>query len=646
MIKELFANIAQNSSSGSAEASKASGLETIHAASLFSDLMHQISITENAPNSKVALEDIGGVVGEQLNNQIESTEDIESEVNKVAITRVSTNGIQDQENGSKDGAASNAINKERIAKLDLNGSESSSTALDDSVKTRISGIEQSRNESVTQENKELKLTRSTHIQQLVDGGILENQKTTLSKDSIVQSTRQLPGQEINFVRSDNQKTTNVNASAIVRESEVDALKTSQNQDLESASIYKTENFADQIVKREDILNDALHSKNNMVGQNQISERALATAHIESNKAPTVVSNSEKEILKNSLGNNGRSDSGHLVDQKVSNSLHNMARSGDQYANQEGQKINLNWEKESFSQRDIQRQIFSQPANRDQFQPEIIQNFEATKKPELLQMIQSNKSGLIKPKDAKEARFALTMTEHAETRLKLLVDSVRPEILPTREVPVGFISTHTLDESIHFNHPTLTLNSDQEALLKEFMMESVQGKDQKVVESNFLGYMRLGELPVLNASARKALVHTFTSVLQQEATSARAQEEQWQKHSFKLDDGHNIDMTTKNVDGVLHIKLAASNPELNRLLQNMEQELKEHLKEELDLELDLEFANGSEESSSNFEDEHDTSQSREIRNSMASISEEATQTSAKGLQSSIRHFGYNQMEWTV
>ncbi len=618
MIKELFANIAQNSSSGNAETSKASGLETIHSESLFSDLMHQISITENAANSRVALEDIGGGVGEQLNNQIESTEDTECEVNKVAFTQVSTNGIQDQENGSKDEAASNVITKELIAKLDLNGSESSSTVLDDSVKTSSSGIEQSSYVDGTQENKELKLTRDTHVQQLVDGGILENQKTT-----------------------------NVNATTILRESEVDALKPPQNQDFESASIYKTENFTDQIVKREEFLNDAHHSKNNLVGQSQISERVVATAHFESNKVPTVVSKSEKEILKNSLGDNFRSDSGQFVDQNVSNSLSNVARSGDQHAKQEVQKINLNWEEKSFTQRDIQRQIFSQPANHEQFQPEVIQNFEATKKPELIQMIQSNKSGLIKPKDAKEARFALTMTEHAETRLKLLVDSVRPEILPSREVPVGFISTHTLDESIHFNHPNLTLNSDQEALLKEFMMESVQGKDQKVVESNFSGYMRLGELPVLNASARKALVHTFTNVLQQEvANPARAQEEQWQKHSFKLDDGHNIDMTTKNVDGVLHIKLAASNPELNRLLQNMEQELKDHLKEELNLELDLEFANGSEESSSDFEDEHETTQSREIRNRMSSINEEATQTSAKGLQSSIRHFGYNQMEWTV
>jgi hypothetical protein len=274
-------------------------------------------------------------------------------------------------------------------------------------------------------------------------------------------------------------------------------------------------------------------------------------------------------------------------------------------------------------------------------------FSEGKNPDLIQFIQTHKSEVIKPKEAKEQRFALSMTEQAETRLRLLVDSVRPELLSSREAPVGFITTHSLDGKIQFFNPSLTLNNDQEALLKEFMMESIQGKDQKATEQNLMGYLRLGELPVANATARRAIVSSFAKVMQQEAASSTRQNEQWQKHSFKLDDGNNIDMTTKNVDGILHIKLAASNPELNRLLMSMEQEIKDHLKEELDLELDLQFTNQEQETFSDALGDG-SAQDRKNWNTLNSQSseEDSSNEAVKSLQPSIRNFGYNQMEWTA
>ncbi len=279
---------------------------------------------------------------------------------------------------------------------------------------------------------------------------------------------------------------------------------------------------------------------------------------------------------------------------------------------------------------------------------IPSGFSEGKNPELIQFIQSNKSEVIKPKEAKDQRFALSMTEQAETRLRLLVDSVRPEILSSREAPVGFITTHSLEEKIQFFNPTLTLSTDQEAFLKEFMMETTIGKDQKATEQNLLGYLRLGELPLANAQARLSLVSSFAKAMQQEiASSSTRQNEGWQKHSFKLDDGNNIDMTTKNVDGILHIKLAASNPELNRLLMHMEQEIKDHLKEELNLELELQFANEDEQSFSDALSDN----SGERRNSLNQlksdlIDDENSKEAVKSLQPSIRDFGYNQMEWTA
>jgi|GEM_PF-4073064 len=273
-------------------------------------------------------------------------------------------------------------------------------------------------------------------------------------------------------------------------------------------------------------------------------------------------------------------------------------------------------------------------------------FGNAKNPELIQVIQTHKAEVLKPKEINNQQFALSMSEQAETRLKLLVDSVRPEILPPREVPVGFISSHSMDEAFQFYNPELTLSVDQELMLKEFMTESIQGKEQKSTEQNLLGFMRLGELPVLNSTARRTLVSNFAKVLQQEVSTPVNQQEQWQKHSFKLDDGNNIDMTTRNIDGVLHIKLAASNPELNRLLQNMEQELKDHLKEELNLELDLQFEN-REEAFTNLMGDSSGESGSGMNNSTSDRSlEENDQDQNIGLQPSIRNFGYNQMEWTA
>lgn len=275
-------------------------------------------------------------------------------------------------------------------------------------------------------------------------------------------------------------------------------------------------------------------------------------------------------------------------------------------------------------------------------------FSEAKNPELIQFIQSNKTDVIKPKEAKNPRFALSMTEQAETRLKLLVDSVRPEILSSREVPVGFISSHSLDENIQFFNPSLTLSHDQEALLKEFMMESTSIKAQNSSDQNLMGYLRLGELPLVNTQARLSLVSNFAKVMQQEmSTAATRQNEGWQKHSFKLDDGNNIDMTTKNVDGILHIKLAASNPELNRLLMSMEQEIKDHLKEELNLELELQFSNNQEQSFSDALGDNSGERRNKLNQIKSELSEDdSTQEAVNSLQPSIRNFGYNQMEWTA
>ncbi len=276
------------------------------------------------------------------------------------------------------------------------------------------------------------------------------------------------------------------------------------------------------------------------------------------------------------------------------------------------------------------------------------SFNTAKSSEILQAIQQNKAVAKVSKEVKSHRFALSNSEQAETRLKLLVDSARPEILANRELPADFSATTTDVELSEMFSTTGALTSEQELMLKDLMVETTSGKEAKTSEVTNFGFMRLNELTVMNTSARRSIVSSFGKVLQESLKSDQLnQSEQWQKHSFKLEEGNSIDLTTRNIDGVLHIKLAASNPELNRMLQSMEQEIKDHLKEELNLELDLQFNQSGNENDAeslqkgilNDKAKLAASQARELQK------EESVKTNS-GLNSSIRSFGYNQMEWTA
>ncbi len=279
---------------------------------------------------------------------------------------------------------------------------------------------------------------------------------------------------------------------------------------------------------------------------------------------------------------------------------------------------------------------------------VFQDVSEVKSSELVQFIQANKSEIIPLKDAKKTKYALSMSEQGEARLKLLKESERIDVLSSRDMKIGEYTSHTLDKKIQFFNSTVGLSNEQEAMLKELMLESFRGENQNVKETNLLGYLRLSELPIINASARRALTSNFAKILQQDmSASLKHNSEKWQKHSFRLEDGNNINMTSKNIDGILHIKLAASNPELNRLLMSMEQEIREHLKEELSLELDLQFENREQGAFSDALGNNSDEGNKNWNRKESEITDDnSNQRTVNSLESSIRNFGYNQMEWTA
>lgn len=270
-----------------------------------------------------------------------------------------------------------------------------------------------------------------------------------------------------------------------------------------------------------------------------------------------------------------------------------------------------------------------------------------KRPELLHLFQNIKMDEPKAKPAKEVKFEETK-EGKEVRTELASDTERMELNLTRKEGAGFL-VHTSLEGEYFNFdPSLTLSTEQEEMLKEYMTESIEGKDEKKVDLNMLGHVRLGDLPVMNQQVRRALVSTVGKMVHQSVDAkSNTGSTSWQKHSFELEDGNSIDVTTRNVDGVLQIKLAATNPELNKLLQDASNDIRQHLEKELDMQLDLQFNGQEQQDRAEFANDakkgtkgFNTLNNGDLREVTGDALINQTNTH------SVRHFGYNQMEWTA
>lgn len=279
---------------------------------------------------------------------------------------------------------------------------------------------------------------------------------------------------------------------------------------------------------------------------------------------------------------------------------------------------------------------------------VLNGLDFEKKPELMQLIQNTKVDMLKNKAGKEQRFVLSTSEQADTRMQLVSNIVRAEETATREAQNQFtVLTSADQESFDFN-PSLTILDEQEQMLNDLMVESLEVKASKSFDQQLQGYIRLGEMPVTNMNLRRSINMGLTNILQKEVNGEKATENTtWQKHSFKLEDGNSLNLNTRNVDGVLHIKLIASNPELARLIQYNEMDIREHLESELKVSVELQFNGGEEDTAANFFEQSESGKQngRNHLTSAGPVKAEA-QVTNQSMKPSIRNFGYNQMEWIV
>ncbi|MGN8226755.1 hypothetical protein [Gracilimonas sp. BCB1] len=265
-------------------------------------------------------------------------------------------------------------------------------------------------------------------------------------------------------------------------------------------------------------------------------------------------------------------------------------------------------------------------------------------PELNQGMQSQKAEEVREKRFRENYAFSGRQELTSERLDIITqgrDSKAPvTFLSQLDVPLQAIQNQMSPGQ------NSTMTTEQELILKEYLKESVDMTEQKDT-SNAL-FARMGEIPVSNMLVRRTVMPSLTQAVQKTISAGKATPETWQKHSFELEDGNSIQLSTRQVDGVLQVKLATTSVELSRLMQQYEQEIKQHLEQECQLDVNLQFDGGEQgqEMSGFFGNPSSSRQKAEMTKSSAEKEQSSVKNTEKNLQQTVRRFGYNQMEWTA
>lgn len=264
----------------------------------------------------------------------------------------------------------------------------------------------------------------------------------------------------------------------------------------------------------------------------------------------------------------------------------------------------------------------------------------------IKLVQQSRTIEISSVTQKTERTSSRGEEMKEARVSLDSNYNRLEPTTQKEAPAGYLSQQSIGSTSYFEGDSITLSADQEAFLNEIMTDSQVFEEMPSNDDQNLGMLRLGDLSVANLAARKNVLGSFNRVFVQEQIAEKAQAKTWQKHSFELEEGKSIQLSTRNVDGVLQVKVASTNPELSKILQQFEQDIKSHLESELSLELDLQFENNGQETMQDFMEASAQRKNNTGVSKPTGTPGMGEMSHQKTIKSAVRQFGYNQMEWTV
>lgn len=187
-------------------------------------------------------------------------------------------------------------------------------------------------------------------------------------------------------------------------------------------------------------------------------------------------------------------------------------------------------------------------------------------------------------------------------------------------------------------------SDDLGSWQELTMDSPSSNENKPSEQQVGGFSRLAEIPVLNFAIRRNVMPNLVQTVQKTLSGQQTSPETWQKHNFTLEEGKNLQVSVRQADGVVYLKLNSSYGELNRLLQQHQNELRDYLEQECNVKVDLQFEGGQDENLSRFFGESRGSKTGSRGKPTLNSAESSTNAETEKVTTTIRKFGYNRMEW--
>jgi len=165
----------------------------------------------------------------------------------------------------------------------------------------------------------------------------------------------------------------------------------------------------------------------------------------------------------------------------------------------------------------------------------------------------------------------------------------------------------------------------------------------------------GKIPISihtpnNSGVSAGISKKLVSFVQKQVMNGNAADraEQWQRHKFILDDGQHLNVSVRQMDGVLKLHIGAGNAEINRILHQHLQEIKHHLQENFQLEIDLQLQNQSQQQDQQHPHEMLTPESLGEGGNSSSVSptESIKINGSAIVRSRTRLLGFNRNEWTA
>ncbi|REL38678.1 hypothetical protein DYD21_01640 [Rhodohalobacter sp. SW132] len=189
------------------------------------------------------------------------------------------------------------------------------------------------------------------------------------------------------------------------------------------------------------------------------------------------------------------------------------------------------------------------------------------------------------------------------------------------------------------------DEDAVAMWKEHIAEYFESKEKSSADQA-AAFSRLNLETVTNISVRRNFATSLGQSILKATGDGKKAAEAWQKHTFTLENGKNIQLSAREVDGVLQIKLSSSSSELQKLLMDHQDEIRKHLEDEVNITIDLQLDTQSDGQMTGLFGGSDGNEQQGSQIFDYENGKTEEQQVDEVVPKAVRKFGYNQMEWSA